>query len=488
MKSHWFRVLAVAGLLAAPSAVWADEEKKPEGKPAEASASETKPAADSKPADSRPAAPDREALFDRLDANKDGAITEDEIPEQNRRMFARLVRLGDANKDGKLSREEFLAVREPERPAPQPGQGGPGQRGPQGEGPTAEQILQNVDRNNDGKLARDEVPEDRRDFFDRMAQAADKDKDGLLTVDELRAGLAAVRGQAQPGQPQPGSPPGNPPQPGSPQQQRSPEEVARFAEEIFSRGDQNNDGKLVRDEVSEERREGFDRMLSEFDADKDNALSKEEFRKAFLAMRDRRPPEGGQRPEGQRSEGQRRPDGKRKPEGDKPSDSQVAQRPQGDRPRDGQRPGQPGQPGQGGQSGGEMAKRLIEQQDKNGDGKLGKDEVGERLKENFDRADKNSDGFIDLQELQQVFGGMRRPGQPGQPSQPSGTPGTPGQAGQFIERMMKEADKNGDGKLSKDELPERMRENFDRLDKNGDGFIDPSELRGMRERRRENSN
>ena len=36
-------------------------------------------------------------------------------------------------------------------------------------------------------------------------------------------------------------------------------------------------------------------------------------------------------------------------------------------------------------------------------------------------------------------------------------------------------DKNGDGKLAKEELPEQLRRNFERVDKNGDGFISKEE-------------
>ena len=37
-------------------------------------------------------------------------------------------------------------------------------------------------------------------------------------------------------------------------------------------------------------------------------------------------------------------------------------------------------------------------------------------------------------------------------------------------------DKNGDGKLAKDELPERMQILMDRADANKDGFVDKAEL------------
>ncbi len=45
---------------------------------------------------------------------------------------------------------------------------------------------------------------------------------------------------------------------------------------------------------------------------------------------------------------------------------------------------------------------------------------------------------------------------------------------------MAQMDTNGDGKLQKDELPERMQLMFDRLDANGDGALDGEEIQAMR--------
>ena len=48
-------------------------------------------------------------------------------------------------------------------------------------------------------------------------------------------------------------------------------------------------------------------------------------------------------------------------------------------------------------------------------------------------------------------------------------------ARQQSEQFFKRLDKNGDGRVSRDELPERMRRVFDRVDRNKDGAITPDE-------------
>jgi hypothetical protein len=62
-----------------------------------------------------------------------------------------------------------------------------------------------------------------------------------------------------------------------------------------------------------------------------------------------------------------------------------------------------------------------------------------------------------------------------------GRPGGPPDPQQFIDRMMQN-DANGDGKLSRDEVPGRFAERmFDNNDANGDGFIDRAELQKVAE-------
>jgi hypothetical protein len=77
------------------------------------------------------------------------------------------------------------------------------------------------------------------------------------------------------------------------------------------------------------------------------------------------------------------------------------------------------------------------------------------------KLDKNGDGKLTEDEL--------RPG--------PGAGGAPGaaEAAQRVARLM-EYDKNGDGKLAREELPERMQSFFERLDADKDGFLTKEEI------------
>ena len=91
----------------------------------------------------------------------------------------------------------------------------------------------------------------------------------------------------------------------------------------------------------------------------------------------------------------------------------------------------------------------------------------------------NKEQFVRAMMFQRGAGGRPPEGRPGQPG-PGGR-GNP----EEIARRLKEADKNGDGKISKEEAPEQLKERFDRIDSNGDGQLDEAELKLMFERMRE---
>lgn len=96
--------------------------------------------------------------------------------------------------------------------------------------------------------------------------------------------------------------------------------------------------------------------------------------------------------------------------------------------------------------------------DKDGDGKVTKEELPSE--QAFERFDKNKDGVITREE----FAGGAKPsaGQPG---------------GQF-DAMIKAADKNGDGKITKAEAGDAPW--FAKLDANADGVVDAAELEKAR--------
>ena len=276
-----------------------------------------------------------------------------------------------------------------------------------------------------------------------------------LTITAFLAATATV--SAQP-----------PERPQGQQAQRPQGGPAEFIERIKG-FDQNNDGKITKDEMPER----MQAMIERLDTNKDGAIDNKE----LAALKDRLAQGGqgqqGQRPQGQRPEGQQgqRPQGQR-PEG------QQGQRPQGQRPE-----GQQGQRPQFNPA--DMIKR-IKESDKNKDGKITKDELPEQMQRMFPRIDTNQDGAIDREELavmekrmaQRGQGGQRPEGQPGQ--RPEGQPGQ----GRGLPPLpvLQALDANHDGEISGDEIANAVKA-LKSLDKDGNGKLTMEELMPARGQR-----
>jgi len=131
--------------------------------------------------------------FDSKDTNKDGRLTREEshLPE---RWFSR----ADANKDGSVTREEL--AQHPRGKAGAPG----GQRGGK---------LAQLDTNSDDKIDDAEI----KNAAARMLQRLDRNKDGVLSADELGRNKGRHRGHGgQRGAPSDAPHPSNTPAQGNP--------------------------------------------------------------------------------------------------------------------------------------------------------------------------------------------------------------------------------------------------------------------------------
>ncbi len=116
-------------------------------------------------------------LLEKFDANHDSKLELAELPEHKREKMA----AADENKDGVLSAEELEKHR-------------PMMHGRHHKDPAA--MIEHLDANHNGTLEVSELPEHKREKL----SAADANKDGALSPDELKAHFEALH-SGRPGAP-----------------------------------------------------------------------------------------------------------------------------------------------------------------------------------------------------------------------------------------------------------------------------------------------
>ncbi|MFO1043576.1 MAG: EF-hand domain-containing protein [Planctomycetaceae bacterium] len=453
------------------------------------------------------ARPDPAELFKRLDANSDGKLTKAELPAEFKERWAgALERLG---KD-EITQDEFvqLAQRMMEGRGGQPGEGRPLGN--------PEEIFSRMDTNGDGKLTINEAPERARQMLEGLFRRAGKEREGSLTKEEFVKNFPAGprEGERRPegaDRPREGErkPEGDRPREGD----RRPEGADRPRE-----GERKPEGDRPRE--GERRPEGADRPR-EGERKPEGDRPREGDRRPEGADR---PREGERKPEGDRPrEGERKPEGDRPREGDRRPEGadrprEGERRPEGDRPREGERrPEGADRPREGRPMEG-RGPAFFRMLDKNQDGRLSKDELA-KATDLFDELDRNHDGHLDPAELFAGTGGPPGPRE-GNPSgrdrgdapredaprregaprgdaprgdnprgdaprreaapegdRPAGDRRPDAERARGAAPIFQRLDRDGDGKISKDEAPEPMKERFSMLDTNGDGSVSLEEFR-----------
>jgi Ca2+-binding EF-hand superfamily protein len=120
-----------------------------------------------------------------------------------------------------------------------------------------------------------------------------------------------------------------------------------------------------------------------------------------------------------------------------------------------------------GHAGGFMER--LKAADKNADGMLDRQEAASLpyISKNFDAIDANHDGFITFEELRAYHQAHR---------------GAHGHGG-----ALKALDKDGDGRISRDEAAAapRLAQNFDKIDTDHDGYLTPDELKAAHQAMRQ---
>lgn len=291
-------------------------------------------------------------IYEQLDKNGDGKLEADEIPEDKKRFFDQLVRDADSDKDGVLTKSEYQTPsKEKSVTLPEgPGKGGRPQR-------DFGELFKRADKNGDGKLSLDEIPEKMATRLKPLMDKAGKDEVSLEDLEKLMNRRPGGQGAGK-------GPKGSPP-PGG---RGGPPDI----EQIFDTADKDGDGKIYLKDVTDRGRMFLERAYDELGKDPDEAITLDELKEA-MPPRPNGPPGG--------------------PQGGRPGRPPFGGGPDGDDPEM-RRGGEGGPP----PFGPPEPPKFFVMLDKDEDGEISEDEL-KQLSSLFKELDEDEDGLLSPREL-----------------------------------------------------------------------------------------